>query len=221
MAKGVNGTIDNSTQTTVQRNTQTNRNNNSGISSRLGVANDTYYSSSTGLFPDSPVNNITKRNYIDSEDRGNLFRTELEGDPDIYNVYKRVVDREKYVVGYGFDGNSPAYMDYSHPENPFMVGEILNLEVLKSGESHITDNKIINYRGVPDPVVNNINDPETERNNSDDLSLGERKNNDLYGSESSEYRRSSQTSLITNNTDLANTYNDSIDTIGKYFTNNY
>lgn len=217
MAKGVNGTIDNSTQTNVQRNTQTNRNNNSGISSRLGVANDTYYSSSTGLFPDSPVNNIEKRDYIDPEDRGNLFR----GDPDIYNVYKEVVDREAYAVGYGFDGNSSAYMNYSHPENPFIVDGILNLDLLKSGESHVADNKIINYRGVPDPVVNDINDPETEIDNSDDLSLGERKNNDLYGSESSEYRKSSQTSLITNSDDSSSTYNDSIDTIGKYFTNNY
>jgi hypothetical protein len=221
VAKGVNGTIDNSTQTTVQRNTQTNRNNNSGISSRLGVADDTYYSSSTGLFPDSPVNNVAKRNLVDREDRGNLFRTDAAGDPDVYNAYRKVVDRDSYPVGYGFDAISPAYMNYSHPDNPFIQDEVLNLDTLKSGSPHIIDEKIINYRGAPDPVVNDISDPETEIVNTDNLRLDERKNNDLYGSESSEYREFSQTTLVTNNTDGAFVYEDSIDTIGKYFTNNY
>jgi hypothetical protein len=219
VAKGVNGTIDNSIQTTVQRNTQRNRNNNSGISFRLGVANEDYY---LYMFQGSPVNNefLRSTSANSRNDRGDLFDAATGGD--IYLSFKKVVDPDASASGYLFTGEDPAYLNYNHPQNPFIENQTLDLNTLQSEEPvNLEDNasNISHYRGVPNPIIPDISSPGL--GNASDTQVEILKNVNIFGSTSNDYRKITDTSLVTNAANNQRVYTETIDTIGQYFSRNY
>lgn len=222
MAKGVNGTIDNSTQTTVQRNTQSNRNISSGISSRLGVADELDYDV---MFQGSPVNNseLRAQSANSPSDRGDLFDATTGGD--VYKSFMKVIDPENgSSSGYLFNQDNPAYLNYTHPQNPFIGagGSNLDLSSLQTGLSvKLEDDaeNISHYRGVPNAIVPDINSPDDGSDSSSTVVIS--KNENIFGSTSPDYRRITDTSLVTNDIRQSDVYTETIDTLGKYFSRNY
>lgn len=204
IAQGRNGTIEISEQTTIQRQTIESRNTSNNTITTLGVARDNLSS----LFSSSP-SIITNRVLDPDNDGGMLF----ENDSNIYAAYARVIDPEEdnSVEGFGFYGTEKAYMNYSHPNNPFITTNDQNTQsfnpVALTDGSRVTNNNnnILHYKGYPDLQPNSLSNPGQESGNTTPVLIP--KNNNLYGNTFSEYRDESETS------------DTSYDSLGSYFKN--
>lgn len=161
MAKGANGTIRINTQTIKQREKISN-----GGETNLGVAIDRF-GSDNSLFGGSPIALNSQPEMYRGDAAGNgqdLQDVGVDSDG-LYKVYRKVVDPSTDgVEGFGFSGNDhpdsaesgTAYLNYQHPNNPFIVDNKLNLQSLTSGETY-TDTKA--YKGFPDLSVSDLTDP--------------------------------------------------------------
>jgi len=75
---------------------------------------------------------------------------------DVYQEYKDVIDIPE-KSGFGFSGTDTAYMNYNHPDNPFVVDDSVDYEFLTSGSAHEDEDRPRKaYRGFPDLDVSSI-----------------------------------------------------------------
>lgn len=193
MAKGVNGTIDPLFQQVVnQRSVIEQRNQGNNSSTTLGVSSSDKIST---LFPESPLI-LGNRSAQDNNDRAGIFQN-TEGD--VYKAFANVIDPledEGIVSGFGFNGQphiddpdgDRAYMNYRHPNNPFIVDGDTNFSTLTSGEAY-EENKA--YKGFPDLNVSGINlsTPQIDQTEVPDQELSVRsKRQTNYGNLTQQYR---------------------------------
>tara|TARA_Y100000592_G_scaffold100928_1_gene183812 strand:- start:5062 stop:5775 length:714 start_codon:yes stop_codon:yes gene_type:complete len=234
MAKGSNGTIKINSQTVNQRAqfAQT-------FGANFGVATDRL----TSMFPDSPI--------VPSGDDAELYRSTdnnpvedddsvLEGAADIYLAYANVIDPSEdsatATAGFGFtaDNNNGAFLNYRHPNNPFITnngegGVVADYDSLTSGGTY-TDRKA--YKGFPDLSVNH--DFNTPSDASPESGLGKVEGDQdpavfgsdaltgdgaSFGHETAEYRRQIAINGAFGYHLNAGEGNGSNDTLGSYFRN--
>lgn len=214
MAKGANGTLDlaSFTQVTQQRQIIQSRNEtfHPSKSSELGVATNRL----TSLFPSSPLLE-ENRSADDVQDRGNLYSSPgVEGD--VYKAYAAAVDPEfDGTSGYGFK-NQDAYLNYAHPDNPFLEGGSFDANALTTGEAVKEGTAIHHYKGFADLQPNDLNTPSIEKEGQTEVQIskkGETHRDDLFGSTPKSYRDINGSSLGTFRADGL----DVSDNLGKYF----
>ena len=194
MAKGVNGTIDPLFQQVVnQRNIIQQRNQQNVSSSNLGVASNENIST---LFPESPLI-LGNRSVQDDDDRAGIFQN-TEGD--VYKAFANVIDPLEdsgIVSGFGFSGQphiddpngDRAYMNYRHPNNPFIVDGNTDFTALTSGEAY-EENKA--YKGFPDLNISGVSlsTPQIDQEDVSDPEFSVRsKRQSNYGNLTQQYRR--------------------------------
>lgn len=214
MAKGANGTLDLASfrQVSQQRQIIQSRNEtfHPSKSSELGVASNRL----TSLFPSSPLLE-ENRTADDVQDRGNIYSYPgVEGD--VYKAYAVAIDPETDgVSGYGFK-NSDAYLNYTHPNNPFLSSGVFNANALTTGEAVVEGTSISHYKGFADLQPNELNTPSIEKEGQIPIKIskkGETHRDDLFGSTPKSYRDISGSSLGTFRADGL----DTPDNLGKYF----
>lgn len=208
IAQGRNGTIEISEQTAIQRHVILNKNEASQVNNSLGNSDSNI---TTTLFSNSP--SISTNRSTDANDRGGLY---TDANNSVYTAFSTVVDPSNDgVSGYGFTATSDytkAYMNYRHPDNPFIVNNVYQLTLLTNSDAIEKDGKISYYRGYPKLQNNDINSPENDKE-STPIVL---KKNDNYGNTDSEYRTAAGVDLDLSADGLQNSYDQDI--LGKYFT---
>ena len=214
MAKGANGTLDldSFTQVSQQRQIIQSRNETFHPSkpNELGVATNRLVS----LFPSSP---LLEDNRLagDVQDRGGLYSSpDVEGD--VYKAYAAAIDPEvDGISGYGFK-NSDAYLNYEHPNNPFLEGGNFNANALTTGDAVKEGTAIHHYKGFADLQPNDLNTPSIEKEGQTEIEIskkGETHRDDLFGSTPTSYRNINGSSLGTFRADGVS----NVDNLGKYF----
>jgi len=158
MAKGVNGTIDplNFDQLINQRAVISNRNTMNNIEKPLGVASNRMEE----LFPKSPLLVANRSSGVDSSRDPDGIQVD---DGDVYKMYANVIDPDvdASVLGFGFEGfphpddelSNVAYLNYRHPNNPFLDGEEIDNNKLTSGKK---SDVVKSYQGFPDLDVSGV-----------------------------------------------------------------
>lgn len=235
MAKGANGTIQINTQTIKQREQF------GGDDGKFGVAIDRF--GADNMFPDSPIASNSGENMYVGEmtNAGAALGT---GAANIYSFYANVIDpadNTPVTTGFGFSGGArsgnahaqSAYMNYRHPENPFIDDDNTNYLSLTSGEKY-EENKA--YRGFPDITIPRDNPlgnptqgegeaPSSLHAPSDNL---ENLPNTLdakgltWGSSTHSYREKlSQDNMLGKHINGSFQGNGNIEQLGMYFRNNY
>ena len=220
MAKGVNATIAISQQTLDQRSEF----GGDGGTNKKGVG--TSQSILASIFPKSPIGTTADDLMYQGEASG-LGSGIQRGASDIYEVYANVIDPENDgVKGFGFVGTEKAYLNYAHPNNPFVVGENIDFNSLTSGTPATENDNASStrrYLGYPDLKVNSLDSPQDiagSNTPSSEISLVDKNSN--FGSEFSKDREKiniNPSSLLGRHTTSDNTTN--IDSLGKYFKINY
>ena len=235
MAKGANGTIQINTQTIKQREQF------GGNDGKFGVATDRLGTNS--LFPLSPIAKNDQNNMYQGTASGDGSDLLTDNSPaDIYGVYANVIDpaTDGISVGFGFNGQvtdtdanyGTAYLNYSHPNNPFRAeDDSIDYSLLTKGTKHPEEKA---YLGFPDLQAGDINNPGLKQKSADivtDLVANEATSKNLaltgdgasYGNSADEYRnQASQSSASMLGTHLSSGEgNGDAETLGKYFTNNY
>ena len=228
MAKGVNGTIDPLFQQVVnQRSVIEKRNQqNSPSNSKLGVGSNDRIST---LFPKSPL--ITANRFPDSdEDSRDPDGIQVESG-DIYEMFANVIDPSNdsgISSGFGFSGQphisdpegDVAYMNYRHPNNPFVVDDETDYNSLTSGEAYSGKKA---YKGFPDLDVSNTNLSEPALNQdtdpTSDITIDRREPN--FGNTTSQYRAAiAQIQPENLGRHASADENGDINTLGTYFRSN-
>lgn len=219
MAKGANGTIDLASfeQLRVQRLSTIARNLEHSDGKSFGIATDRLDS----IFTSSP---LLSSNRIPTLE-GSRDPSEIQdADGDIYKMYANVVDGDRSINGFGFEGTDTVNLNYKHVLNPFYIrsNDSVDFSLLTTGAMQTNSEGIItHYAGAPDLVPNNINSPGTEIENttpifetSDGTQTPHRRDR-LFGSTDESYAAQASQS---NAEGLGFSGNpDTIDTIGKYF----
>ena len=214
MAKRANGTLDLASFTQVSQQRQIIQSRNETFhpskSSELGVATNRL----TSLFPSSPL--LEENRLAEGvQDRGNLYGSPgVEGD--IYRAYAVAVDPEiDGVSGYGFR-NSDAYLNYEHPNNPFLEAGNFDVNALTTGDAVVEGTAIHHYKGFADLQPNDLSSPSIEKEGQTEIEIskkGETHRDDLFGSSPTSYRDINGSSLGTFRADgISN-----VDNLGKYF----
>lgn len=227
MAKGVNGTIDPLFQQVVnQRSVIEKRNQlNSPSNRKLGVGSNNNIST---LFPKSPL--IAANRVAEIEGSRDPDAIQVESG-DIYEMFANVIDPSNdsgISSGFGFSGQphisdpegDVAYMNYRHPNNPFVVGDETDYNSLTSGESYSGKKA---YKGFPDLDVSNTNLSEPALNQdadpTSDITIDRREPN--FGNTTSQYREAMQEIQPENLGRHASAdENGDINTLGTYFRSN-
>ena len=208
IAQGRNGTIEISEQTAIQRQVILEKNQASLVNNSLGNSDSNI---TTTLFSNSP--SISTNRSTDANDRGGLY---TGGQISVYTAFSTVVDPSNDgVSGYGFTATSDytkAYMNYRHPDNPFIVDNVYQLTALTNSDAIEKDEKISYYRGYPKLQNNDINLPEIDKESTQIVLT----KNDNYGNTDSEYRTAAGVDLDLRADGLQNSYDQDI--LGKYFT---
>jgi hypothetical protein len=226
MAKGANGTIDPASfvQLVNQRQVISNRNLTNNIDKPLGVSSNRMVE----LFPESPL--LAENRTISTEGRRDPDNLQNESG-DIYEMYANAIDPEIDVAftGFGFEGfphpddelSNVAYMNYRHPNNPFIEEDEINYNSLTSGE--IYDNNKA-YRGFPDLDISsaNLSEPSLgqDESPSSDITI-ENKRDDNFGNTTQQYRASiNSLQPATLGRHATSNGNGDNDTLGTYFRSN-
>ena len=213
MAKGANGTLDlaSFTQVSQQRQITQSRNEtfHSTKSNELGVAKDRL----TSLFPSSP---LLEANRVDlTQDRGGLYSAEGV-DGDVYKAYAAAIDpSEDGVSGFGFKDDG-AFLNYRHPNNPFIENDNFDVNALTTGEAVVEGTAIRHYKGFADLQPNDLNTPSIEKEDQTQIEIskkGPTHRDDLFGSTTTGYRDINGSTLGTFRADGLNVS----DNLGKYF----
>ena len=227
MAKGVNGTIDPLFQQVVnQRSVIEKRNQqNSPSNSKLGVGSNDRIST---LFPKSPLIATNRAAGIDESRDPDGIQVESG---DIYEMFANVIDPSNdsgISSGFGFSGQphisdpegDVAYMNYRHPNNPFVVGNETDYNSLTSGEAYSGKKA---YKGFPDLDVSNTNLSEPALNQdtdpTSDITIDRREPN--FGNTTSQYRNAiAQIQPENLGRHASADENGDINTLGTYFRSN-
>lgn len=237
MAKGANGTIRINTQTIKQREKISN-----GGKTNLGVAIDRF-GSNESLFSGSPIalNNQNEMYRGNPSGNGQDLQDVGNDNDGLYRVYRNVVDPSTDgVLGFGFSGNDhpdsaesgTAYLNYQHPNNPFIVSDKLNLQSLTSGEKYDSTKA---YKGFPDLKVSDLSNPldnpaerqgEEPTSNLEKSSEGDPVNDNAKAltGDGASWGASINESRNTNDNFLGHYYEASAldkDLVGKYFKHKY
>lgn len=216
MAKGANGTIQINTQTIKQREQF------GGADGKFGVATDRLGTGS--LFPLSP---------IATNDQPNMYQGTASGDAaslqtnatDLYDVYINVVDPalDEGMSGFGFDSvprfNNPnagkAFLNYRHPDNPFIDATgTFNSTLLTLGNGN-TYNDVKAYIGHPDLAVGDVSNPTSGQATSPTSGLNIAPDGASYGHDTDEYRTQ------INDSSNPEYGQHSSNSLGEYFKENY
>ena len=152
-------------------------------------------------------------------DNENNGLTNREDEFNVYSLYAEKIDNGVGVSGFGFSGSGlseTAYMNYNHSNNPFIEDENVNYNALTSG-TPMQDVKA--YKGFPDLVAGDIDNPAQEQEASPTSGLDQPSDGATYGYTAAEYREQ-----IGQNANMLGRHvendegNGAIDTLGKYFT---
>ena len=235
MAKGANGTIQINTQTIKQREQF------GSTDGKFGVAIDRF--GEDNMFPDSPIaSNSGENTYVgEMTNAGEALSLDTSN---IYSFYANVIDpadNAPATTGFGFSGGArsgnahaqSAYMNYRHPENPFIVDDGTNYLSLTSGEKY-NENKA--YRGFPDitiPKDNPLGNPtqgeeatpasaHAPTDNTGNLSNTLDADGLTWGSSTHSYREKlSQDNMLGKHISGNVQGNGNLEQLGMYFRNNY
>jgi len=139
-------------------------------------------------------------------------------DDDVYSEYKNIIDNDAENFGFGFSDSKGAYMNYNHPDNPFIQGDY---STLTSGRKYADeDNERKAYRGFPDLDIStvDINAPAdiNVQNKSPESNLDLKPDGVSFGSSVKEYREKINDKLGKHM--VSGNGNGDADTLGKYFT---
>lgn len=177
-ANSRNGTLSINQQTLIQREKF------SSTFNGLGVSSTNF----RNMFPSSPIgtsDDVDPVSRNGSNDRSGLYKNDSSN---VYDAFQSVVDPDYGTErnGFGFEGLDTAYLNYDHPDNPFL--DTTDYTELTSGSSNESQRT---YAGHPDLIVpesalatpSTLNDTAPASDTSLTVSP-----NDNYGHTSSEYR---------------------------------
>jgi hypothetical protein len=210
-ANSRNGTLSINQQTVIQREKF------SSTFSGLGVAT----ANASKLFSSSPIGDADSETNIDrsgSSDRSSLYE---DRNSNVYDAFISVVDPENGTQknGFGFEGAATAYLNYDHPQNPFL-GSTAYTE-LTDGSASATERA---YAGHPDLVVpeDGLDRPSTLDNNTPEAVELNLTQNVNYGHTANEYRLAIRESpgMLGRHVESGEG-NGAPDTIGRYFNTNF
>lgn len=229
MAKYSNGTIDLARfqQLHNQRDVIKQRNENNLVSSNLGVASETNINV---VFKDSPLILANRRSDARADITRDPSSLQVESG-DIYEMYSNAIDPindSGIVSGLGFSGQphiddpngDRAYMNYRHPDNPFLGGDY---SALTSGEKYSQTKA---YRGFPDLDVSEVNlsqpsiDQDVEPSSDIQIESNQVSN---FGNTTEEYRSSISEIVpesLGRHAPASIPQNGTEDTLGQYFRTN-
>lgn len=214
MAKGANGTIQINTQTIKQREQF-----GSSANGKFGVAIERLGTNS--LFPDSPIATNDQSNMYQGTATGAAAALQSEqAAVDLYDVYANVVDPalDEGISGFGFDSASrfgdanagKAFLNYRHPSNPFIDTDG-NTSSINDGSTYTN---VKAYKGHPDLVVADVNNPTAGENTVPTSGLSIAPDGASYGHETGEYRAQINSSSNSE-------YGQHSNSLGEYFKGNY
>lgn len=184
----------------------------------LGVGSD----NSSALFAGADGNG-SPIGYNDSDGEDGLsnrnFGENIDGENinDVYSLYAKTIDNGDGVTGFGFSGSEPAFMNYNHSNNPFIKDENVDYNALTSGTPM---QGVKAYKGFPDLVAGDIDNPAQEQEVSPTSDLDQLADGSTYARTTTEYREQiGQTaSMLGRHVKIAEEGNGKADTLGKYFT---
>lgn len=205
-----NGTLSINQQTVIQREKFSER-----FHDGLGVAS----SNASTLFSSSPIgDNSGSPSRNGSEDRNSLYEND---NSNVYDAFKSVVDPDYKTKknGFGFIGTDVAYLNYDHPDNPFL--DTNDYDELTNSAPNDTERA---YAGYPDLVVpeDGLDSPSMLNGTVPDAALSLTPNAN-YGHTAAEYRQqiSSLTMLGIHVKEGEGNGFKSNEKLGKYFKTNY